>query len=123
MLVGETGLSDTAVGQDVEIYVGESPDIRAAQRMIEEIEDENDDWSRRRFEIEVTNASPHAAKIEVELPLYDQVRIERPSRKLGQRNGRRIWIVKVKARSRARLTYQVTPEPEEPEDEDEDEEE
>ena len=123
MLVGETGLSDTAVGQHVEIYVGESSDIRATQRMIDQATDENDDWSRRRFEIEVTNASPHAAKIEVELPLYDQVRIERPSRKLGLRNGRRIWIVKVKARSRARLTYQVIPEPEKPEEEDADEDE
>jgi hypothetical protein len=120
MLVGENGIADTAVGQDLEIYVGESPDIRAAQRMIEEIEDENDDFSRRRFEIEITNASPHAAKIEVELPLYDEVLIERPSRKLGLKNGRRIWIVKLKANGRARLSYDVVPEPEEPEDEDSD---
>jgi hypothetical protein len=122
MLVGESGLGDTAVGQDLEIYVGESPDIRAAQRMIEQIEDENDDWSRRRFEIEVTNASPHSAKVEVELPLYDEVIIGRTSRKLGQKNGRRIWIVNLKPRSRAKLTYQVTPEPDEPEDEDSDDE-
>lgn len=120
MLVGETAIGDTAVGQDIELYVGEVPDIRVASRMIEEVEDENDDWSRRRFEIEVTNASSRAAKVEVELPLFDDVLIVKPSRKLGNKNGRRIWIVKVKAQGRARLTYGVTPEPEEPEEEDED---
>ncbi|HEY5721259.1 MAG TPA: hypothetical protein VIT45_02965 [Allosphingosinicella sp.] len=120
MLVGENGIADTAVGQDLEIYVGESPDIRATQRMIEEIDDEDDDWSRRRFEVEISNASPHAAKVEVELPLYDDVLIGKTSRKLGEKNGRRIWIVKVKPRSRARLTYLVTPAPEKPEPEDPD---
>ena len=121
MLVGEASIGDTAVGQDVELYVGEAPDIQVASRMIEEIEDENDDWSRRRFEIEVTNASPRPAKVEVELPLFDEVRILKPSAKLGDKNGRRIWIVKVKPRGRARLTYQVVPEPEEPEDEEDEE--
>jgi len=120
MLVGENGIADTAIGQDIEIYVGEVPDIQIASRMIDEVEDENDDWSRRRFEIEITNASPHAAKVEVELPLFDEVLIVKPSGKLGNKNGRRLWIVKVPARGRARLTYGVVPEPEKPDPDDED---
>ena len=121
MLVGEAGMADTAIGQEIELYVGEVPDIQVASRMIEEVEDENDDWSRRRFEVEVTNASPRSAKVEVELPLYhDDVQIVKPSRKLGNKNGRRIWIVKVPAEGRARLTYTVLPAPEEEEEEEED---
>jgi hypothetical protein len=135
MLVGETGIRDYAVGEDVELLVGTTPDVwlthseveepRRRKRGVSEADDEDrddDDRDRRRFEMVVTNARAQPAAVELELWLYDRERLVSPSRKLGMKNGSHVWRAKVPANGRARLTYVVQRDPDPPDSDDEDEE-
>jgi len=128
MLVGESRIVDKAVGEEVEIVVGDSAEVQVAQRMLEEKtrpdpEDlENPVWTRRRYEVVLTNANPRPVIVETRLQVFGDYEIVRPSRRLAIKDGRRLWRVRVKANSRAVLTYELarTPDPPEVEDEDDD---
>ena len=136
MLLAESPMSDSAVGQEVEIEAGTSPDIRAVQRPAgrpcrkdedededcEEEDEKDSERRRRRMVVEVSNARPEPVTVEVLLPLYHPWDLVRPSRKLQSKNGVRMWIARVPANGRARLafTLQREPEPKRSDDDDDD---
>jgi hypothetical protein len=124
MLVGEASVADTAVGQELEVDVGESPDIQVVRRLAGGADEDDIDWDKpQRFEIEISNAGARAVEVETSLRLTAAQEILRPSRKLRIKNGRRMWLARVPANGRAILAYTVkrNPPPKPPaDDEDED---
>ena len=140
MLVGEGSLADTAVGQDVELVVGESSDVRILQRMgparpghggkAKDDDDDEDDYHRkgtRRYEVEVSNATSRPAEVEVVLRVYAGETLRRPSAALEMKNGRRMWRAQVPANGRSLLSYDLKvkaarPRREKDDDEDDDDE-
>lgn len=137
MLAGETPIRDHAVGEDVELLVGTTPDVWLTHRRVDEKprkkrgrskagdDGEDDEYRRRRYEIVLSNARALPAVVELELWLYAGYRLIKPSRKLGVKNGSHLWRARVPANGRVSLGYVVEREPDPPtvEDEDRDEDE
>lgn len=115
MLVGEVPMYDTPVGEDVELLVGQSPDIAAKQRVLPRsaaADDDDDDDYPRDYEVVLTNASPAAAEVEVRFRLDEEdYRLAQSSRKLGRKNGSPLWRARVPAGGRTRLTYTIEKRP------------
>jgi hypothetical protein len=120
MLVRETRVDDTAIGQEVEFDVGESPEISFTQRRVKQLRkgkggmresagpDDDDDGTRpRHFEVELSNALPRAQTVELVLWTYEGFRVVRPTARLGVKNGGHLWRAKVPANGRVRLAYTV----------------
>jgi len=122
MMAGEIGVEDTAVGQLLELRVGESPQVMIAQRAREEMDGKDAKANARaqHFEVSITNANPHPVVVETLLHVFgENVRLVRPTRKLDRRNGRHMWRAKVPAEGRATLVYAMERiEPRDVEDED-----
>jgi hypothetical protein len=112
---GEASVDDLAIGQEVEIIYGESPDVRIRHRMLSEqkkpgVEDDDEaGWTRRRYVIEVSNAGPSPVTIETDLPVDRTVRLARLSRKVTMKGSRRTWIARLPAQGRASLSYEIIP--------------
>lgn len=141
MLAGETAIRDHAVGEDVELLVGKTPDVWLLHRRLKEEprkkrrgskgaaeagdDDDEDERRRRKYEIVLTNARALPAVVELELWTYGREMLIEPSRKLGIKNGSHLWRARLPANGRARITYVVErqPEPPDPEDEEAEEEE
>lgn len=119
MLVGESDVGDTAVGEEFELAVGETSDLRYTQRRLPGKakakarrgkpvnDDEREDRWPHHYEVEVTNAAPRGATIEMVLWAYGDTLVADSSSKLGIKNGGRLWRTRVPANGRARLTYSV----------------
>ena len=110
MLVGETPIADTPVGQDVEIVVGESPDVAVSRKVLPDpkADGKGGDDGPVRHEVVVSNARPVAIDLELRLGLYeDEYRLVKPSHKLERKNGASLWRAHVPANGTARLTYWV----------------
>ncbi len=125
MLVGEMEIADTAVGQEIDLRVGESPQVRITQRELEreQRKDADGDIKTQRFEVEITNANPEPVAVEVLLRMFgERYRLVDPSRRLDARGGRHLWLAKVRANGRAKLAYTIKtiPEPDRAETLDED---
>jgi hypothetical protein len=106
MLAGEPSIADRAVGEDVELIVGESPQVRIVQRSSRSKGAPDEYDSPRDHEVEISNANPTQATVEVVLRRYDdRISIVRPSRKLGTEDGRALWVARVPANGRAVLRY------------------
>ena len=99
LLIGEGSVSDAAVGEDVEIEVGDAPGVRSVQRVVEERK------GARRVELTVTNDSPAPIRYEAEL-MTDGANLK-ADRKLAQRDGRPLWAVTIPANGSATLRYRV----------------
>ena len=99
LLVGEAPIADRAVGEEVELIVGESPQVQVAQHKTQ--------GDRSTATIEISNANPFAVTIEVTLTRDDGVSIVKPSGKLRMKDGRQIWSSDVPANQRATLSYSV----------------
>ena len=124
MLVGEGAMADTAVGEDVEIAIGESADVQVLQRLAGGGDGDDIDYDKpQRFEIEISNANPRPVEVETYLRVAQNFEIVRPSRKLKIKNGRRMWPARIGANDRAVLAYTVRPlpSPDRGDDEDDDE--
>jgi len=62
LLAGQSTLSDRAVGDEIEMIVGRSSDVRyAVTRMSETVE-------KQRFKVDITNARSEPVNVEVEIP-------------------------------------------------------
>jgi hypothetical protein len=107
MLAGEPRLGDTAVGEDVELVVGRSPDVTFTQVLVGSVKDRDGGARQGRYRVEVANARPDAAVAEIELQTDGDHRLINPSRKLGSKNGRGLWRVVIPANGRAALLYTV----------------
>jgi hypothetical protein len=62
LLAGEAALTDRAVGEEVEIAVGQSSDVRMAVTRLPE------NGERQRWKVEITNARSSPVNVEVEIP-------------------------------------------------------
>ena len=93
LLLGEGGLDDRAVGEDVEIDVATSPAVSAR---VEEI-------GKRRRRMTVTNANAYPVALEAAL----DAQAGRFDRRVGRKNGRPLWSVVVPASGSASLAYDV----------------
>ncbi len=117
MLARESSIDDVAVGQEVEIAAGENPDVWVSHKMIEERnkqgkeDEEEGDWSTRRYRVEISNAGPKPVKVETLLLLYNGLKLVTVSTRLGVRNGRRLWLAHVPAHGRTAITYETRPAP------------
>ena len=133
MLLAESEIAAAAVGEEVEIGAGESPDVlvtqwRAGHRCTDPEADRDrdgddcDDEGRRRrvrrMVVEVSNARADPVEVEVLLPLYHPWDIEKPSRDFVSKDGIRTWIARVPANSRKRLTFTLRRQPEPRRDDD-----
>jgi len=107
MLVGEPRLDDTAIGQDVELEVGDSPDVTYTQKVIARLKDKDGDAQPSRYRLELSNARSTPAVVEVEMRLFGDWRLVKPSRKLGVKNGRNFWRAVVPANQRLALDYTI----------------
>ncbi|MEA3060942.1 MAG: hypothetical protein QOJ94_723 [Sphingomonadales bacterium] len=112
VLAGETTIDDHAVGERLEIEVGEAAGIRLLARQVDpkpEQERSYEWWEgrKRRFELEVTNDRPFPATVEIVLQVFDRDTLTHPSRKLGLKDGRRMWRAEVPANGRLTLGYTI----------------
>jgi hypothetical protein len=110
MLAGEGSIADAPVGQDVEIIVGESPDVSVARKVLPDPKAEDKDADKRpiRHEVTVSNARPVAIDLELRLDLDEErFRLAKASHKLGRKNGAALWRVRVPANGIARLAYRI----------------
>jgi hypothetical protein len=126
MLVAEREMPDSAIGQELELDAGESPDVVAVQWRAghrcedpqgDEDEDEDDCDSERgrsrvrRMVVEVSNARAEPVAVEVVIGLFHPWNIERPSRDFVSRDGHRMWLARVPANGRKRITFTLRREP------------
>lgn len=109
MLVGEASIADRAVGEEVELMLGESPQVQLMQRLARpDAEGEEDDAKPRGYVVELTNANARPVTVEVILQRYDaRVTLVDASRKLGTKDGRILWTARVPANGTAELRYTV----------------
>jgi hypothetical protein len=101
MLLGEAVIRDLAVGEDVEIEIGEAVGVTA-----EVVETE----SRRHHEdhrLTVTNDHAVPIRYEAEFEVDENERF-RPRERLPSRHGRPLWAVTVPANGTVSLEYRIT---------------
>ena len=97
ILIGEGDVADKAIGEEVEIRIGQAPGIRFDQRVLER------NGKGTQMELEVSNDLPRPVRIEAELGADGQ-KVKGSSR-LGRRNGRALWEVTIPANGRASLRW------------------
>ena len=97
LLAGETTLKDRAVGEDVEIAVGTSVDVRIQVTPRSEKQDNS------RWDIKVTNARNAPVNIEVEIPYELRVK----STAVTKINGVPTWKATVAGNDSATLSYEI----------------
>ena len=108
LLAGEAQIADLAIEDDVELRFGESADVQYRQRRISRQRpdaDDEDDSRRAEYEVELTNATPDLAKVEVALAVYEDWTIAGSSAKLKLVKGRKTWVAEVPPNGKARLSY------------------
>lgn len=102
LLVGEGGMRDYAVNEDVEIGLSSSPQVHVA---VSETKSGNH-WTD--YEARVTNANPWPVQFEGSLQVSDGEKVLSPSAPLPRKHGRPTWTVRVPANGEATLRYRVT---------------
>ncbi|HEV2867498.1 MAG TPA: hypothetical protein VGX37_13395 [Allosphingosinicella sp.] len=98
ILIGEGFVRDRAVGEDVEIELGEASGVFTQIELVEERKREN------RYRLVVTNDQARPVRFEAE---FEDSTGFRPGRRLGRRDGRPLWTVTVPAHGRAVLRYRL----------------
>jgi hypothetical protein len=106
LLSGEGAIEDKAVGEEVEV------ELAAATQVSAVLTDGKKAKGKKRrgwteHVLTVSNANPFAIRYEAELYVSPERTLERPSRKLGRKNGRDLWRVEVPANSSRALTYRL----------------
>lgn len=100
ILLGEGSVADRAVGEDVEIDVGEAPGVRG------QIEEDEDDEKGERRTLTVTNDQAVPIAYEAEIAPDEDMTFT-PRAHLERRNGRFLWRVTIPANGTATLRYRV----------------
>ncbi|MBF9150480.1 DUF4139 domain-containing protein [Novosphingobium jiangmenense] len=102
MLSGEGGVTDRAVGDDVEIMLG------AATQVSVDAEQVGSDDRSQTIRLTVRNARPVPIRFEARIAADSASRVQGLSRqKLGRRNGRFIWTTEVRPSAMTSLTYRI----------------
>ncbi|MEP3225728.1 MAG: hypothetical protein ABJO01_07125 [Parasphingorhabdus sp.] len=105
LLLGEGGLDDKAIGEEVEVTIGQSPLVRYQLKSVAEVD--NDSKSHADMELKITNASRSDAQVEILLFHQDDHKLKSFSRKIGRKNGKHFWKVVIPANSERVLRYRV----------------
>jgi hypothetical protein len=106
ILIGEGSVRDRAIGEDVEISVGEATGVLTR---IEEMDEVGEDWED--YLLTVTNDQAEPVRFEAEFTVGEDS-IFTPRRRLANRDGMPLWRVTVPANGQATLRYRVTQRPE-----------
>jgi hypothetical protein len=98
LLAGEDMVKDRAVGDDVEIAVGKSSDVRLSRTL------ESEKGNRQSWKLGVTNARASPVNVEIEIPY----RLRSRPRGVANVDGVPTWKVTVAANSDAALIYELS---------------
>jgi hypothetical protein len=98
-------MADRAIGEDVELEVGASPDVTYTQTLIGAEKPDDGRPRSRRYRIDLANARPTPAIVEVELRIFGDDQLINPSHKLSTKNGRNLWRAVLPANGRESLSY------------------
>jgi hypothetical protein len=101
ILLGEGSVRDRALGEDVEIEVGEAPGVRAA--IAEDAQADKEDY----YVLTVTNDQAAPVRYEAELTPEEGDQVRARGARLGRRNGHPLWTVTVPANGSATLRYRL----------------
>jgi hypothetical protein len=99
VLIGEGGVPDKAVGEDLDLRIG-----TATQMTLEASETRQSDKTRS-VTLTASNARAQPVRLEVRIAHGDETQLLTPSAKLKRKDGRDIWAVTVAANGRATLSY------------------
>lgn len=105
LLLGEGGLDDKAIGEEVEVTISQSPLVRYSLQSVKEVNSKRENYAD--MELTVTNASRTAAQIEIKINRRNDYKLRKLSKKLGRKDGKDFWKVTVPANSERVLTYRV----------------
>jgi hypothetical protein len=97
LLAGQDTLKDHAIGEDVEMAVGQSSDVRM------QLTEFSASGSRQRYKIEITNARSSPVNVEVEIP-YE---LRSKSKNVSKVDGVPTWKTTVAANGDAELVYEL----------------
>ena len=97
LLANESDVRDLAIDEEVEIGMGEAPDVRVTAT-------EDGDSYR----VDIANARPEAIQFELTLNFHDApVRVRQADRRMGTKNGHPIFRLSVPANSTLTLHYET----------------
>ena len=97
LLAGQSTLSDRAVGDEIELIVGRSSDVRyAVTRMSETVE-------KQRFKVDITNARSEPVNVEVEIPFE----LRGKPKHIAKVDGIPTWKATIAANGEATLYYEL----------------
>ncbi|MEW4467340.1 hypothetical protein AB1K62_05875 [Parasphingorhabdus sp. JC815] len=105
LLLGEGGLDDKAVGEEVEVTIGQSPLVRYEVKEIQHGVSRGK--QSRDMQLVISNASGNAAKVEIKLNHSDKQKLSKTSEKLSRKDGKSLWKVTVPANDKHVLTYRI----------------
>ena len=103
LLAGEGMMRDHAVGETVNLVIGESSQVRVD---IDESYEERK--HRRSYRATVSNANPFAIHFELGFNYYADTALDSRLRKLPRKDGLPTWIVRVPANEARTFDYRVT---------------
>lgn len=101
LLVGEGRMRDHAVGEKVDLVIGESAQVRV------DMADVTPGDARRDYRVTVSNANPFAVNFELGFAVEDSKRLDPRLRKLPRRDGLLTWAVRVPANGTQEFAYQL----------------
>jgi hypothetical protein len=100
ILLGEGSVEDRAVGEDVEIGVGQAPGVTT------QVTEARHSGRRHDYLLTVANDGSESVPFEAEFNLNDEIRFQ-PRVRLATARGRPMWAVTVPANGTATLRYRV----------------
>lgn len=99
MPFAETMLADTAIGEEVELAVAQSPQIMLTSRSVVDEAGRVTEWRHI-----VSNANPHAVRVELDMgEIADPERDHSRNGRVIEREGRRYWSAQVPANTEITL--------------------
>jgi hypothetical protein len=104
ILIGQGHVDDRAVGEDVEIAIGEATGVMTEIEDEEGENGEDGDWDA--YRLTVSNDRAESIRFEAEFDVADEEEL-RSERRLQRRDGRPLWTVTVPANGTASLRYRV----------------
>jgi hypothetical protein len=103
LLAHESEVRDLAIDEEVEIGMGEAPDVQVTATR-----DADSSRDADSYRVDIANARPEAIQFELTLNFHDApVHVGKADRPLGTKNGRPIFRLSVPANSTLTLRYQT----------------
>lgn len=97
LLAGQSTLNDRAIGDEIEMAIGQSSDVRFAVTRLSESD------KKQRFKVDITNARNEPVNIEIEIP-YE---LRGKPKQIAKVDGVPTWKTSIAANGEATLTYEL----------------